>query len=119
MSKSIFEKTSNKRIVEKGKFPHPICLELCNNETPPKGFEKEIIEALQSFSDENKFNHLKPHLLKQDGSLKNYFKKAKKVGCDKIYSLDVGYRHNKYRLFYCIDDKGIHKILSLASTDSH
>lgn len=118
MSRKIQEKPV-KKIVEKSRFPRPICLELCCNEKPAKGFENEVIKALQAFSNEEKYYHLNPHKLNKDGALEKHFKKAESVNCSDIYSIDIGGRHNKYRLFFCITDSNICKILSLTSTDSH
>lgn len=118
MNKKIQEKPCRK-IVEKKQFPYPICLELCSNDNPPKGIESDIIKALQAFSNEEKYNRLSPHKLSKSSGLETYYNRAELVKCSSVYSLDVGGRRNKYRLFYCITDSGVCKILSLASTDSH
>lgn len=115
----IIQEDSCKKIVEKNIFPRPICLELCCNEPPAKGQESNVIKTLQAFSNEDKYNRLNPHKLNKSKDLESHYKKASQVHCDDVYSIDIGGRRNKYRLFYCITDTGICKILSLTSTDSH
>lgn len=119
MSKKRIIEPQKKVIREINDFPKPICLEFCKNENPAKGFEAEIIETLQSFSSKEKFEALTPHPLKKSNDLKHYFSKAKSIGKEEVFSLDVGKRKSKYRLFYCIDDSGVCKILSLSTEESH
>ncbi len=127
MSKKIFEKNKNKvlkenqnisRFKEKTQFPKFICLENCDTKVT-KGYEKDILETLKVFSEENLYNKKMPHNLLKSKNTANIFKKAKNCyGAEKVMSLDVRSRKDKYRLFYCeIDD--VCKILDLCSDKSH
>ncbi|HKM05584.1 MAG TPA: hypothetical protein VJ869_01230 [Sphaerochaeta sp.] len=114
-------KTENPRLVVKDVFPKAICLEYCQT-TVISGYEKDVIETLKAFSNKNKFDGKKPHLLhRQGGEMDHFFKTAKqKCGTEKVYSLDVKERKDTKRLFYCKDENtGTIKILTLCSEKSH
>lgn len=99
-------------------FPHPICLELCELNIV-QGHEKYVIKTLKAFSNEEKFNCKTPHPLSPSKNLKHLFDKAKKFNCKNIYSLDVKNRRDTYRLYYCMTEKHVCKILELCSNKSH
>lgn len=99
-------------------FPCPICLELCETKIT-QGYEKHVIKTLKAFSDKEKFETKCAHPLIRSEKLKHVFNKAENFNCDKVYSLDVKSRHDKYRLYYCITDNGVYKILELCSEKSH
>ena len=127
MSKKISEKNKHKVLKENQKFkgfkeklqfPKFICLENCDTKVN-KGYEKDIIETLKAFSEENLYNQKMPHNLSKSKNTADIFKKAKNCcGAEKVISLDVRSRKDKYRLFYCEID-GVCKILDLCSDKSH
>lgn len=127
MGKKIFEKGKNNvlkenqnthTIKEKAQYPKFVCLENCCTKVN-KGYEKYVLETLKSFSNKNLHEQKEPHPLNKSKGLEDVFKKAQKCcGVEKVMSLDVKGRNDKYRLFYCEID-GICKILDLCSDKSH
>ena len=99
-------------------FPKAICLEHCQIDVV-RGYEKDVITTLKSFSDKEKFNFKKPHFLTKSGDLNHFFDLSKSIANGRVWSLDVKARHDKYRLLYCIDNNKVHKILALCTDDTH
>lgn len=103
-------------------YPQPICLELADLKEA-EGFEKQVLEALQSFSDKQKHRARCPHDLKKEGGEKIFFKEIRQgkrtYKFDKVWSLDLVGRHDKWRMIYALDElRGVYKILSFRH-DTH
>lgn len=87
-------------------YPRPICLAECSASVV-RGYEKDVLKTLKAFSSIDLMKSKNNHSLHKSGNLEEYFKKAKRFGSEKVYSLDVKNRNDTYRLFYCIDKMGV------------
>jgi hypothetical protein len=83
-------------------FPRPICLEKCTMNIP-KGYEEYILMTLKAFSNKDAYNRKTPHKLE---------------GKDDLFSIDVRSRHDKYRMFFYIEDR-VCKITDLCTEETH